>query len=58
MQEHALAVGALLVAEPGRAVLSCTELCLQNPVAVLRPVHCLDAAGGILFLLKRDIYAK
>lgn len=58
MQEHALAVGALLMSKPGRAIFRCAELGLECPIAVLGTINSLDAALSIFLLLESHIYPE
>lgn len=55
VQEHALPVRTLLVAEPSGAILGRAQLGSEHPIAVLRAIHGLDAPGGVLLLLERDV---
>jgi hypothetical protein len=57
VQEHAIAVGALFVAQIGRAILGCAELSSQDPIAVLRAVDGGDARGGVLLPSVRNVDA-
>lgn len=58
MQEHALAVSALFMSKPGRAVLGSAQLGLESPFAILGPVDGLDAALSIFLLLESHIYSE
>lgn len=58
VQKHTLPIRALLMPKPCRAVLGRTQLGSEYPVAILRPINCLDASGGVVFPLERHIDAK
>lgn len=57
VQKHAIAVGALFVAQIGRAILGCAELSSQHSIAVLRAVDGSDARGGVLFASVGNVHA-
>lgn len=55
VQKHAIAVGALFIAQIGRAILGRAELSSQDPVTVLGAVDGSNATSGVLLAGVGDI---